>query len=95
MAVPAATLVEPIIDLPVVLPPAVAGLALLLLLGRNGPLGAPLAAAGLELPFTTAAVVMAQTFVSAPFYVRWSAAHWWRSAAARGLTRIAVYAGLC
>jgi molybdate transport system permease protein len=67
---PAAALVEPIIDLPIVLPPAVAGLALLLLFGRNGPLGAPLASAGLELPFTTAAVVMAQTFVSAPFYVR-------------------------
>ena len=67
---PGARLVEPIIDLPIVLPPAVAGLALLLLFGRNGPLGGPLAAAGLELPFTTAAVVMAQTFVSAPFYVR-------------------------
>jgi molybdate transport system permease protein len=53
-----------------VLPPAVAGLALLLLLGRNGPIGAWLSDAGLQLPFTTLAVILAQTFVSAPFYVR-------------------------
>jgi len=67
---PAARWLEAIIDLPIVLPPAVAGLALLLLLGRNGPVGSWLANAGLELPFTTLAVVLAQTFVSAPFYVR-------------------------
>jgi molybdate transport system permease protein len=65
-----ARFVEPIIDLPIVLPPAVAGLALLLLLGRRGPIGSLLADAGLELPFTTAAVVIAQIFVSAPFFVR-------------------------
>jgi molybdate transport system permease protein len=63
-------LVEAIVDLPIVLPPSVAGLALLLLLGRRGPLGAPLDAAGLEVAFTTAAIVLAQTFVSAPFFVR-------------------------
>jgi molybdate transport system permease protein len=68
--VPARPLVEALIDLPIVLPPAVAGLALLLLLGRRGPLGEPLAAIGLELPFSTAAVVIAQVFVSAPFFVR-------------------------
>jgi len=67
---PAPQWLEAIIDLPIVLPPAVAGLALLLLLGRNGPIGAWLADAGLQVPFTTAAVVLAQTFVSAPFYVR-------------------------
>jgi molybdate transport system permease protein len=67
---PGLGLVQALVDLPVVLPPAVAGLALLLLLGRRGPLGAPLAALGLELPFTTAAVVLAQLFVSAPLYVR-------------------------
>ncbi len=64
------TLVEALIDLPVVLPPAVAGLALLLALGRNGLFGGLLHDLGIELPFTTAAVVLAQTFVSAPFYVR-------------------------
>jgi molybdate transport system permease protein len=63
-------LVEAIVDLPIVLPPAVAGLALLLLLGRRGLLGGPLDALGLEIPFTTLAVILAQTFVSAPFFVR-------------------------
>ncbi|MBV9582967.1 MAG: molybdate ABC transporter permease subunit [Chloroflexi bacterium] len=63
-------LVDTLIDLPIVLPPAVAGLALLLTFGRNGLLGAQLEAFGIELPFTTAAVVMASLFVAAPFYVR-------------------------
>ena len=62
--------VEAIIDLPIVLPPSVAGLALLLVLGRRGFLGGPLEALGLEIPFTTLAVILAQTFVSAPFFVR-------------------------
>jgi molybdate transport system permease protein len=65
-----ASLVEAIVDLPIVLPPSVAGLALLLALGRNGVLGQPLAAIGITIPFTTAAVVVAQVFVSAPFFVR-------------------------
>jgi molybdate transport system permease protein len=65
-----AALIETIIDLPIVLPPSVAGLALLLLLGRRGVLGGPLAALGIELPFTTAAVVIAQAFVSAPLFIR-------------------------
>ncbi len=63
-------LVEAIVDLPLVLPPSVAGLGLLLVLGRRGLLGGPLEAAGIEIPFTTLAVVLAQTFVSAPFFVR-------------------------
>jgi molybdate transport system permease protein len=63
-------LVEAIVDLPLVLPPAVAGLALLLLLGRRGFLGGPLDAIGIEIPFTTLAVILAQTFVSAPFFIR-------------------------
>jgi molybdate transport system permease protein len=63
-------ILETVIDLPIVLPPSVAGLALLLLLGRQGVLGGPLHLLGIELPFTTAAVVIAQTFVAAPFYVR-------------------------
>jgi molybdate transport system permease protein len=65
-----ASIVEALVDLPIVLPPAVAGLALLLLLGRRGWLGEPLAALGVGLPFTTVAVVLAQTFVAAPFFVR-------------------------
>jgi molybdate transport system permease protein len=62
--------VEAIVDLPIVLPPSVAGLGLLLLLGRRGLLGGPLDALGIEIPFTTLAVILAQTFVSAPFFVR-------------------------
>ncbi len=65
-----AGLVEAIVDLPIVLPPSVAGLALLLVLGRRGMFGGALEAAGLEIPFTTLAVIVAQTFVSAPFFVR-------------------------
>ncbi len=62
--------VELLVDLPIVLPPAVAGLALLMAFGRRGVLGPLLGVAGINLPFTTAAVVLAQTFVAAPFYVR-------------------------
>ena len=58
------------IELPIVLPPAVAGLALLTTFGRRGLFGPVLANFGISLPFTTAAVVFAQAFVSAPFYVR-------------------------
>jgi molybdate transport system permease protein len=65
-----AALLEALVDLPIVLPPSVAGLALLLVLGRRGLLGEPLAAVGLAIPFTTAAVVIAQVFVSAPFFIR-------------------------
>jgi molybdate transport system permease protein len=63
-------LVETVIDLPIVLPPSVAGLALLLVFGRRGFLGGPLDGAGLDIAFTTIAVVLAQVFVSAPFFVR-------------------------
>jgi molybdate transport system permease protein len=63
-------LLDSLVDLPIVLPPAVAGLALLLTFGRRGLLGTPLEAIGIELPFTTVAVVLASLFVAAPFYVR-------------------------
>ena len=63
-------LVEAIVDLPIVLPPAVAGLALLLVFGRRGVLAGPLQLGGIDIAFTTAAVILAQTFVSAPFFVR-------------------------
>ena len=67
---PGRTLVDMLVDLPVVLPPAVAGIALLMAFGRTGIFGAWLNAIGITIPFTTAAVVIAQTFVSAPFLVR-------------------------
>lgn len=64
------SVIETIVDLPIVLPPSVAGLALLLVFGRRGVLGEPLSAAGVEIVFTTAAVVLAQVFVAAPFFIR-------------------------
>ena len=67
---PGRALLQTVVDLPLVLPPMVAGVALLMAFGRVGLLGAQLAIIGVELPFTTAAVVMAQTFVAAPFFVR-------------------------
>ncbi|MEO5964391.1 MAG: ABC transporter permease [Candidatus Limnocylindrales bacterium] len=63
-------LLEAVIDLPIVLPPSVAGLALLLVFGRRGLLGPTLEVFGITLPFTTVAVVIAQTFVAAPFFIR-------------------------
>jgi len=61
--------VEVLVDLPMVLPPTVAGFALLMAFGRAGLAGRTLAAFGWELPFTTAGVVVAQVFMSAPFLV--------------------------
>lgn len=67
---PGKTFLELVIDLPIVLPPSVAGIALLIAFGRQGVFGSWLNAIGLALPFTTTAVVLAQTFVSAPLFVR-------------------------
>jgi molybdate transport system permease protein len=58
------------IELPLVLPPAVAGIALLAAFGRRGLLGDELDALGLSLPFTQVAVVLAIIFVASPFYLR-------------------------
>ncbi|HEX7567347.1 MAG TPA: ABC transporter permease [Anaerolineaceae bacterium] len=63
-------LVDTLVDLPTVLPPAVAGVALLAAFGRRGLLGAPLELLGISLPFTQAAVVMAQTFIASPLYIK-------------------------
>ena len=64
-------LIDTLVDVPMVLPPAVAGVALLMAFGRRGVLGPFLSdALGVELPFTTTAVVLAQLFVAAPFFVR-------------------------
>jgi molybdate transport system permease protein len=62
--------IELLIDLPIVLPPSVAGLVLLIAFGRRGLFGSALSVLGVSLPFTTAAVVIAQTFVASPLYVR-------------------------
>jgi molybdate transport system permease protein len=59
-----------LVELPLVLPPAVAGIALFAAFGRMGLLGAELDAFGVQIPFTQAAVVMAVAFVESPFYLR-------------------------
>ena len=67
---PGRRLLRALVTVPLVLPPVVGGVALLLLLGRRGLLGQNLDAwFGLPLPFTTAAVVIAETFVAMPFLV--------------------------
>ncbi len=63
-------IIDSLIDIPVILPPAVAGLALLMAFGRNGVVGRYLDMFGIEIAFTTLAVVLAQVFVASPFYIR-------------------------
>ena len=67
---PGREIADAIVDLPIVVPPAVAGLALLFAFGKLGLFGPLLGALHVQLAFTTAAVVLAQLFVGAPFYVR-------------------------
>jgi molybdate transport system permease protein len=67
---PGKSILEVLIDWPIVLPPAVAGIALLLTLGRRGVIGSILARAGIEIPFTPIAVIIAQTFVACPYYIK-------------------------
>ena len=64
-----ARLIELLVDIPVVLPPAVVGIALLHAFGREGLLGDMLVTLGIQIPFTTSAVILAQVVVSAPFYI--------------------------
>lgn len=63
-------LIDTFIDLPTVLPPSVAGIALLLAFGRRGLLGPVLGALGVNIVFTSVAVIMAQMFVASPFYIK-------------------------
>jgi molybdate transport system permease protein len=63
-------LVVTILELPLVLPPAVAGIGLLAAFGRLGLLGEQLDALGISIAFTQVAVVLAITFVASPFYIR-------------------------
>jgi molybdate transport system permease protein len=65
-----AVVLTTVLELPLVLPPAVAGIALLVAFGRAGLLGGALRAFGLSLPFTQVAVVLSMTFVALPLYVR-------------------------
>jgi molybdate transport system permease protein len=67
---PGRGLVLTLVELPLVLPPAVAGIALFAAFGRAGLLGDELDALGVQIPFTQAAVVLAVTFVESPFYLR-------------------------
>ena len=61
---------EPLLDLPIILPPAVVGIGLLQAFGRNGLLGDLLGSVGLSLPFSWLAVVFAQVMIAAPFFLR-------------------------
>ncbi|HEY3274090.1 MAG TPA: ABC transporter permease [Methanocella sp.] len=67
---PGKEIIDSVIDLPVVMPPAVAGIALLMAYGRLGVAGQYFNAFGITFAFTTTAVIMAQLFVASPFYIR-------------------------
>ena len=67
---PGRILVDTLIDVPMLLPPAVAGIALLVAFGRRGLLGPYLDNANIELAFSTTAVIIAQLFVAGPFYIK-------------------------
>jgi molybdate transport system permease protein len=64
------TLLVTLVELPLVLPPAVAGIGLLAAFGRLGLLGGTLETLGIDVAFTKVAVILAVTFVASPFYVR-------------------------
>ena len=66
---PGKRIIDSLIDIPAVLPPSAAGIALLLAFGKRGLLGKHLVIFGIQLPFTTAAVVLAELFVATHFYV--------------------------
>ena len=62
--------IDSLVELPIILPPIVPGVAMLMAFGRQGILGPVLSSVGITLPFTTGAVICAQIFVAAPFYIR-------------------------
>lgn len=64
------SVLDALIELPILLPPSVAGIGLLLAFGRNGMVGGWLSDHGIEVAFSTIAVVMAQSFVAMPFFLR-------------------------
>ena len=63
-------IIDTIIDLPTVLPPSVAGIALLMAFGRRGLFGTFFSSMDITIPFTVIAVIMAQTFVASPLYIK-------------------------
>jgi molybdate transport system permease protein len=63
-------LVDTLVDLPIVIPPAVAGVALLITFGRRGLLGGVWQAFGVDIAFSIVAVILAQIFIAAPFYIK-------------------------
>jgi molybdate transport system permease protein len=63
-------LLDTLIDLPITVPPVVGGVALLLAFGRRGLIGRSFEAMGVSIPFSTAAVIMAQVFIASPFFVK-------------------------
>ena len=63
-------IIDTLVDLPTVLPPAVAGVALLMAFGRKGIFASWLTQYGISIPFTTLAVIMAQTFIASPLYIK-------------------------
>ena len=65
-----ARVVDSLVELPLVLPPVVAGVAMLMAFGRGGLIGPGLEGLGITIPFTTVAVVFAQIFVASPFFIR-------------------------
>lgn len=67
---PSARVIATAIELPIVIPPSVLGVALLHAYGQRGLIGAPLAEAGWSLSFSTTAVIIAQVVVAAPFFVQ-------------------------
>jgi len=69
-SIPGKRLIDAVLQLPLVLPPVVAGVALLMAFGRRGLLGHALSLAGVEISFTTVAVVMAQCFIALPFFIQ-------------------------
>jgi molybdate transport system permease protein len=89
---PILRLVGALVELPIVLPPVVAGVALLMAFGRRGLAGPPLEALGVTIPFTTAAVVLAEVFVAAPFYIR--AARIGFSSVREGLEEVSLTLGM-
>lgn len=96
---PGKSVVRALVTLPLVLPPVVAGVALLMLLGRRGVLGQLLdTSVGLTIPFTPVAVIIAQTFVSMPFLIitvegalRLGGNHYEEAAATLGADRLTIF----
>jgi molybdate transport system permease protein len=67
---PGREVLDTLIDLPITVPPVVGGVALLLAFGRRGLIGRSFDAMGVNIPFSTAAVVMAQVFIASPYFVK-------------------------